>query len=210
MRLRPRFGAAAAVLLALAVAGATTPSTIPTNVESAGGVSRATVIGKQASDALFSALIQELSGAIAAGGTEGAIDICGARAQQIADSLSVTLGVSVKRVSERYRNPADMPSAVERAVLARFAVVGGEMDTVFVASAGDSLAYRYMRPIYIRSTVCLECHGDPERMEPGVLQKIKGRYPDDRATGYSLGDLRGAVTVGIPLEAMAVSSDTPE
>jgi hypothetical protein len=210
MRLRARFAAAVSVSLVLALAGASTPSTVPTDAGSADGVARATVIGKGASDALLSALIQELSGAIAAGGPEGAIDICGARAQQIADSLSVVLGVSVKRVSERHRNPADVPSAVERAVLDRFAAAGGEMDTVFVVGEADSLVYRYMRPIYIRTAVCLECHGDPERMRAGVLDRIKARYPDDKATGYSLGDLRGAFTVTIPLGAMAIGPDATE
>jgi hypothetical protein len=210
MRFRPRFAAASAALLSLALAGAETPSPIPTEAESAEAAARARAIGGQASDALFSALIQELGGAIAAGGAAGAIDICSARAQQIADSLSVVTGVSIKRVSERYRNPVGRPSDVEHAILRRFAAAGGPSDTVFVSGAGDSLVYRYMRPIHVRIAMCLGCHGDPEQMERGVLQKIEARYPDDQATGYSLGDLRGAFSVGIPLTAVAASPDTIE
>jgi len=58
-----------------------------------------------------------------------------------------------------------------------------------------------MRPIFIAAPVCLQCHGEPAKLAPGVAEALKELYPDDQATGYSLGDLRGAISIRIPLEA---------
>ena len=41
--------------------------------------------------------------------------------------------------------------------------------------------------------VCLKCHG--ENIDPAVKAKLGELYPNDKATGYKLGDLRGAFTV---------------
>ena len=39
--------------------------------------------------------------------------------------------------------------------------------------------------------VCLTCHG--KRLAGDVRTAIAEHYPDDRATGYALGDVRGAI-----------------
>lgn len=41
--------------------------------------------------------------------------------------------------------------------------------------------------------VCLTCHG--AAIAPAVLEKIQALYPDDKATGFGLGDIRGAFSV---------------
>jgi hypothetical protein len=43
--------------------------------------------------------------------------------------------------------------------------------------------------------LCLGCHGPVEQLAPGVAERLKALYPDDRAVGYSLGQLRGAMTL---------------
>ena len=40
---------------------------------------------------------------------------------------------------------------------------------------------------------CATCHG--ESVSPEILAEIKARYPDDTATGFAVGDLRGMFTV---------------
>jgi hypothetical protein len=47
------------------------------------------------------------------------------------------------------------------------------------------------------AAVCLVCHG--ETVEGALGEKIKALYPQDRATGYRLGDIRGAFTITQPL-----------
>ena len=39
---------------------------------------------------------------------------------------------------------------------------------------------------------CLQCHGTPNQdIAPETLAAIQKLYPDDKATGFKLGDLRG-------------------
>jgi hypothetical protein len=41
--------------------------------------------------------------------------------------------------------------------------------------------------------VCLLCHG--AQLAPGVSQVLTELYPEDKATGFSMGDIRGAFVV---------------
>jgi len=45
----------------------------------------------------------------------------------------------------------------------------------------------------------LQCHGARDKLAPGVADALKELYPQDQATGYAVGDLRGAVSVKIPI-----------
>jgi len=46
--------------------------------------------------------------------------------------------------------------------------------------------------------VCVRCHGDPDDLAPGVADLLAEEYPEDRATGYAMGDFRGVIRVSIP------------
>ena len=50
----------------------------------------------------------------------------------------------------------------------------------------------FYSPIVIQNPMCLLCHGEPgNTMESETFEFIRSRYPEDMATGYQLGDLRG-------------------
>ncbi len=53
----------------------------------------------------------------------------------------------------------------------------------------------YMRAIRINMPLCLQCHGMEEDLAPDVIEQLTKLYPDDTATGFSQGDLRGAFVV---------------
>ena len=53
---------------------------------------------------------------------------------------------------------------------------------------------RYMKPIILQAP-CLGCHGPVENIEPEVKAILNNKYPDDKATGYQMDDLRGAVSI---------------
>ncbi|HHT9118102.1 MAG TPA: Tll0287-like domain-containing protein, partial [Candidatus Hypogeohydataceae bacterium YC38] len=76
----------------------------------------------------------------------------------------------------------------------------------FTKLEGDGvMVYRYMLPLYIE-TPCLKCHGDPANSPTGDGRDIAG-YPIE---GYKEGELRGGISVTIPLkerQAFSVSSD---
>jgi hypothetical protein len=65
-------------------------------------------------------------------------------------------------------------------------------------AADGTYELQYVRPILMQAR-CLPCHGDPASLDPAVHALLARRYPEDRATGYRVGDLRGAVSVRVPL-----------
>jgi len=46
----------------------------------------------------------------------------------------------------------------------------------------------------------LNCHGSESELMPEVNSLIAQKYPDDKATGYRTGDLRGAVSIKKAIE----------
>jgi hypothetical protein len=51
---------------------------------------------------------------------------------------------------------------------------------------------RYMKAIGVEP-LCVTCHG--AQIAPALQQAIRAKYPKDAATGFNVGDLRGAVYV---------------
>jgi hypothetical protein len=52
--------------------------------------------------------------------------------------------------------------------------------------------YRYMQAQAVEG-VCLLCHGTD--IAPDVRAALRARYPNDSATGYAMGELRGAISL---------------
>ena len=65
----------------------------------------------------------------------------------------------------------------------------------------DDGRFRYYIPLRI-GPMCLQCHGPRDALEPTVRRALDALYPEDRATGYGVGDLRGVVRVTVPGEAV--------
>jgi hypothetical protein len=138
-------------------------------------------------------------------GPDGAIGVCTTIAPSVASDLSRRNGVKVSRVSLRVRNPVlGTPDAWEQKVLAEFdrrAAAGEQPDAIefgeIVAEpAGKS--WRYMKALPVMP-LCTNCHGPVETLAPAVKARLQAEYPHDKATGYSVGQIRGAVTVKRPL-----------
>lgn len=155
-------------------------------------------------------LVQQTGAALkkelAASGPEGAIGVCKQVAPEIAGNLSRANGVRIARVSLKVRNAMlGQPDAWEQAVLADFdrrAAAGEKPDTMERAEIVSEPAGRYFRYMKAIPTqpMCLACHGTPETLAPSIMEKLAADYPKDRATGYSVGQMRGAVTVKRPLD----------
>ena len=56
--------------------------------------------------------------------------------------------------------------------------------------------FRFMKAIPT-GEVCLACHGS--NIAPNVSARLDALYPDDRARGFAVGDLRGAFSVRQPM-----------
>ena len=59
----------------------------------------------------------------------------------------------------------------------------------------DDVSLRIARGIRVEAA-CLMCHGD--NIAPPIAGRLASLYPDDRATGFLEGDLRGLVWVEVP------------
>lgn len=134
-------------------------------------------------------------------GPVAAIEVCSTVAQR-RTAEHAAAGVAVHRVSERLRNPLNAPDEWESAELKEMARMRerGEMpgEVIAILRRGDARTLRYLRPINL-APPCLTCHGPASEIPPEVTEILRQRYPDDRATGYRAGDLRGAVSVEVAL-----------
>jgi len=147
----------------------------------------------------------ELTQAIAEGGPIAAINVCYLRAPEIAAQLSQASGARVGRTALRVRNPSNAPDELERSVLEQFAAdlgsgpVDRPLEAVFEIRRGDAVERRYMRAIPT-DALCLTCHGTT--IAPELAAAIARDYPQDQATGFEQGQLRGAFSVVWPAPSL--------
>ncbi|MCP4684018.1 MAG: DUF3365 domain-containing protein [bacterium] len=141
------------------------------------------------------ALQTELMSAMNQGGPVNAIGVCQVKAPGVAQANSAG-GWSIRRVTDRFRNPDNRVDTLEAAILASFADTGSTApEYLFDWFEGDSLrTFRFYKPIAVKP-LCLKCHGGLQTLAPGVYQKLKKSYPLDRAIEYKAGDLRGMFVV---------------
>lgn len=167
-------------------------SPVPSSQERASEPDAATVArAAEAVARLKATLVGELTAAIAQGGPENAIGVCRDRAPAIAQAVSEP-GLRVGRSSHKLRNPANAAPDWAAPLLAAW-VAGkraGE-PTALVLEGGRT---GYVEPL-ATAPMCLACHG--ESIAPAVAAKIAALYPEDRATGFRAGELRGIAWVEV-------------
>ncbi|HLT37600.1 MAG TPA: DUF3365 domain-containing protein [Enhygromyxa sp.] len=152
-----------------------------------------------------SELSSTLLAAIEQGGPAHAIAVCKHQAPQIAAAQS-TDGWTLSRTALRVRNPDNAPNDWQRPVLAAWQrqLEAKEIDDPttlewFETIEGErGLELRYMRAIVLGG-VCLACHGPVDQIAEDVRTALAEQYPDDQATGFRVGELRGAFVVTGPL-----------
>ena len=145
-------------------------------------------------------LLAVLTAEIAKGGPEGAIEVCREKAPQMAQAASAETGWTIRRVSLRNRNPKAVPDDWERAALEDFdrRAAAGEnpatLERAEIVGAEGQRQYRYMKALPTQE-LCLNCHGPQDKLTPAVREQLGRLYPTDRATGYAVGQVRGAMTL---------------
>jgi len=171
------------VTAGIMLAGASARAQAPTQAPVAPELERARAAAAALSTELRARLMEEMK----AGGPVQGVKVCSEVAPEYAARHSVD-GLTVRRVSERYRNPADKPDAYEAAKLAELAAAHGKgelpAETWEWVGEGRARALRYLKPITIGGP-CLACHGDPAAMKPEIAAMIRERYPDDHSQGRS-------------------------
>lgn len=154
---------------------------------------------RTATATLSERLRTELATAIKNGGVVGAMGLCQTISPDLGTSAADEFGFEVGRTALRLRNPENAPDEWEHKVLLQFQSQIGtgpdaskaEISEIVTTAEGDRL-FRYMKPIMM-ADICLACHGTD--IKPDVKAEITRYYPEDKATGFKLGELRGAFSL---------------
>ncbi|MBK6288137.1 MAG: DUF3365 domain-containing protein [Gammaproteobacteria bacterium] len=142
-------------------------------------------------------LLAALQEEIGRSGPAGAIPVCKDMAPKMAVEISAQTGWKIRRVSLKTRNDARaVPDAWERAALEDFdrRAAAGEPPAQLERGEMVDNEYRYVKALPTQP-LCLSCHGPVDQLAPGVRSVLGQLYPDDLATGYSVGQIRGAISV---------------
>ena len=164
-------------------------------------VSEDQVIGMRTTAIEF---MKELKGVlinqIQTNGVLQAVSVCSDTAQVLTNNFGVQRGVYIKRVSLKNRSVNNFPDDFEKKVLNKFELLhqnkelNSETEHVEIVQEGEFKYLRYLKPILVQAE-CLNCHGGETDIMPEVKQLIAQDYSDDKAIGYKMGDLRGAVSL---------------
>jgi hypothetical protein len=160
---------------------------------------------RAAAKSLATQLGGKLKAEMEANGPAAAIGVCKTVAPQIAADLSKQTGLKIGRVGTRVRNPeSGTPDAWNVRALEIFAArmkEGEKPDAMELAEVVTEPSGKYLRYAKAIGTqpACLTCHGSAKDIPEAAKTRLLTEYPSDKATGYSLGELRGAVVVKRPL-----------
>lgn len=145
---------------------------------------------------LKSVLVKEMQ----TNGIVAAFSVCSDTAQILTNDYGVKKGIYIKRVSFKNRNQNNIPDEFEVKALHYFEELkaNGKLSetTEFfdIEEINGVKKVRYLKPITVQAP-CLGCHGTPENIGTDVKNILSNKYPSDKATGYEMDDLRGAVSI---------------
>ncbi len=139
-----------------------------------------------------------LKAAITEGGFEQGVKSCNLKAPLISSDNSVQPW-SLKRTSLKVRNSANTADKWELAQLKTFEQqksagknIKELQSSTIVTNQDGSKEFRFAKAIPTQQ-ICLACHG--EQVPSSISKAIAKHYPNDQATGFKLGDIRGIFTV---------------
>ena len=159
--------------------------------------------GMEITKQAFGTLSSNLKQALEEGGVPYALKFCNIEAMPLTDSLSKRYGVELRRVSHRPRNPSNKADSLEMESIRQYraSIADNEELKPFTFRYED--AFLYHAPIQINSGLCLNCHGQPGTdISDQNLKVINELYPQDEATGFSMGELRGIWSIKFPKAAI--------
>jgi len=180
------FPAAIALALAAALhAGALSQKPFPAE----------TARAEQAMNELQRALLTKLTAAMTSGGPAAAVEVCRSDARTIAEAVAKAQGLELGRTSHRLRNPANAARGWARPAVDAAAGSKAASEGLRVFDLGDRVGV--LRPIGT-AEACTRCHGAADEVHRNIGATLAAAYPQDRATGFTPGDLRGWMWAEVP------------
>jgi len=161
-------------------------------------------IGEASAMALMKNLKSHLTEAMEAGEPVESLEICATKAISLTEEIQTTLqpGMTIKRTSFKFRNPANAPDSLEETALDYFETVkqtGEALPEFYIQTIEDNNEYRYYKPMKM-AALCLNCHGKTDQLDLAFRTSLKTNYPEDLAVDYQVDDFRGVIRVSIPAE----------
>ncbi len=149
--------------------------------------------GNAASDALLQKLGSNLTEQMQKNGPIAAVDFCAKEANKLTEAVSQEHGLSIKRVSDKTRNPDNQATKQEISIMDEY-----RADIAAKKELKPKLVNNtYYRPLLMAKDACIVCHGDIDSDSP-LAKAIGSNYPADKATGYKMGELRALISVTMP------------
>jgi hypothetical protein len=144
---------------------------------------------------MHDALVRELREGLARGGPRSAFASCHVDSTGVSWRIARSEGIAAGRTSDRLRNPTNAPRPWAAPLVT--ANAGRQVRDVegFAVDLGSKLGV--LRPIVLQP-MCTGCHGPADRISNEVKQMLIDRYPQDRATGFTNGEIRGWYWVEMP------------
>jgi hypothetical protein len=157
----------------------------------------------------FALLSSNLTKALAAGGVTNALSYCSERALPLTREVASTNEVTIRRATHMARNPANRASPAELAILRDFRVaLENQQKPRPVLRTNVNGSVTFYAPILLNNSICLKCHGEPGKDISAVdAAFIRSIYPQDKATGFKLGELRGLWRIDFGAQTKQATTD---
>lgn len=158
-------------------------------------------IAAAAKDEMFKTLSAKLLEAMSQGGPAAAIEVCSKDAPKIADRIGKQFDVQIGRTSFKLRNSKNTPPDWVKPIIEE-----KPTEPRFVELPENHTGALF--PIMLK-VQCLACHGSKEQISPDVQAQLDRLYPEDQATGFNEGDLRGWFWVNVPMPKVEMTTESP-
>ncbi len=153
---------------------------------------------KKGAKTLGKTLQTNLGSAMQKSGPVGAMQMCADDAAKLTAAVA-SPRLRVGRSTLRLRNPKNVeaPEWVKT-----WLTESGERKAEGLAGVEEVVdgTARFLKPLAVNG-LCLTCHGDAATQPPEMKELLASRYPEDKAVGYEVGDLRGALWAEYDLKA---------
>lgn len=146
---------------------------------------------REVTELFQSELKKALMSAMESGGPQQGVKVCQKKAVEIAEEVSHRSGWRIRRISLKNRSSLNEPQPNERKILELFAEQATNSKSIDDLEWWEKKSDKqvYMKAIPTNG-LCLTCHGD--NVDLSVKKTILHYYPNDKAVGYTLGEIRGA------------------
>ncbi|MCL5128285.1 DUF3365 domain-containing protein [Algibacter sp. L4_22] len=134
---------------------------------------------------------KNLMKAIQKKGTLEALAFCNIKAYPLTDSMAVVHNATIKRVSDKPRNQNNQANKKELTYIESFKTdIKNNIEPKAIVDQLDNKVQVYY-PIST-NTMCLQCHGKINQdIQKLTLRKLESLYPQDKAIGYNINEIRG-------------------